>query len=71
MAFDNFKGAYKAGVESARGIPTWQTVIPFFMVGIVDVVKAVHKNDVGDAIVSATLWCVAAPLWVWWTRKKT
>ncbi|MGB9072722.1 MAG: hypothetical protein WCC22_08620 [Terriglobales bacterium] len=70
MGFDSVKVAYNAGVQSAKRMPTWQAVSPFFVVGIVDVVKASHKHDLGDMIVAAVLWWVAAPVWVWWTRTK-
>lgn len=70
VAFDDFKAAYKAGVESGRQMPLWQAVAPFFGVGIYDVVKALRRHDMGDVIVSATIWCVAAPVWMWWTRRN-
>jgi hypothetical protein len=70
MGLENFKVAYKAGTESAKRIPTWMAMAPFFVVGIVDVVIAERKHDVGDAIVSAIVWWVAAPFWMWWTRRR-
>ena len=71
MSLNDFKEGYKAGVENWRSAPLRITILPFVLVGIVDVTKAVLRHEFIDAGVSAMLWWLVAPLlWVWWIRKR-
>ena len=70
MASDDFNRAFKAGGEAVRQMPFWLVLMPFFAVGVVDLVSAVAKHELRSGVVSALLWCVAAPAWVWWTRGR-
>lgn len=52
-------------------MPFWAAVLPFAVVGIIDITKALHHHDVADVAVSAIIWLLLAPLgYIWFYRKR-
>ena len=45
-------------------------MVPFGLVGIIDLIRAWHKRDLTDAIVVGLIFFIAAPLFsMWWHRQ--
>ena len=45
-------------------------VVPFGLVGIIDLVRAWHKRDLTDAIVVCLIFFIVAPLFsMWWSGQ--
>ena len=45
-------------------------MVPFGLVGIIDLVRAWHKRDLSEAIVVCLIFFIAAPLFaMWWYRQ--
>ena len=71
MPFSDLQEAYKAGAKSARDSSIWVKVLPFVVVALVDVSKALYRHDMPDAVMSAIIWLVVAPvLYAWLLRKR-
>lgn len=71
MSLDDFKRGYKAAYRSGVEMPFWAAVLPFAVVGIIDITKALHHHDVADVAVSAIIWLLLAPLgYIWFYRKR-